>query len=594
MNHKKKSIRFTLFAVLVISAKIGIAHSMENAPFRPAHPESPGTRHHEGHLPSEPGRLHDETVPAEEAEWQRKCKTDADFLASLRKLQWDGYAFKLTKEQKWYLKLQRKSVQGALNKPKEIFFESDHVMRRLFLARVLSTHAIIYGEPGGGKTALAKYFLSIPTLKISDFGGDGKLSVRENSDIFSLQMNQMTSDAVIKGYLDPGESGMENSKGGQERIRSDFDRYRSMIKADGTLIHFEQVLLDEIDKGNPVAFAALMDVLNERVANHGPLQLKVKTKTLVCTSNMTLYELLVFLEKSGMGSTAKPLLDRIPYKILTLNQILDPALRRRYDKLKALARKKARIEQLSEVEIEKRELEAWLKNASSDMHPIDFDLIRALTSEPELPNHHVTESQADLMVSVMDDIAIELKKRYDNMRADTEAKSLARPELDLPVYFPPHIENSRNRPVDRMALAASLFVDLMAAPKELVTDDYILKVAEEGIPFAIESVWRLQDTLTTTVGADPVLRYLENGRVELDYGPAVEALRDMGSDARTKKMYEFAYWEKMQFKEVFEAVVNRVLESQRKSAENLSGTGGSAETLENPEKILASAAASHK
>ena len=174
-----------------------------------------------------------------------------------------------------------KSIRDALRQRSHLFnqnflnLESMHHM--VTVARAFKGNAFIYGPPGGAKSAVVKWIFS-----------------GEKNPAFQLQLHQMRTE---QDFI--GAQNLEEIKKG-----------RVVYNTEGSLVDHECALIDEIEKGNPSALAALLSLLNEREVLLGKEVIKAKTETVFATSNSNLHEFFQQFLESGHRSTAPALLNR--------------------------------------------------------------------------------------------------------------------------------------------------------------------------------------------------------------------------------------------------------------------------------------------
>lgn len=172
-------------------------------------------------------------------------------------------------------------TRDVLRKRKDLFqgqfrqFES--IFHTAHVNRLAQGNVFLYGPPGGAKSKFVRWMFA-----------------NEKEPAFELQMHQMMTEQVFVG--------------GQNYNAAREGRFE--INTEGSLAGFKVALIDEIDKGNPAALAALLSLLNERQVLAGNKVIKSKLETIFSTSNANLYEIHQQFTENGLRSTAAALLNR--------------------------------------------------------------------------------------------------------------------------------------------------------------------------------------------------------------------------------------------------------------------------------------------
>ncbi len=421
------------------------------------------------------------------------------------------------------------------------YFEMDHATRRVVLALMLQTHAFVYGNPGGAKSAIARDLLA--TLSTLANG-------RTKIDAFALQLNQLMNDLSIKGHVDLEHDGKLTIV---ERIKNQ-----------DTLIQFSRGLLDEIDKGNPVALAALLDVLNEKIAQYGAVTVKARTKTVVCTGNMTIYEFLKVFEDQGMAPTATALLDRLVFKVFAHNYPVAPEARQA-GILKGFERSAgAALKELTGP-TDEQEL-ATVTQKPSDLPEVDWVRLGqlALVSARFSPD----------IDGIVDKATEQTRQAYNNLRRTTEQEVTDSGGASLqPIYYPPQIVSMRNiMQYTKQTIAASILLDLMALPDNVLPTPILIKLIQKGIPIDRFSVWRLQDVLLTAAPGDPILEIVSSRSsttYTLRYGGQVDELLKHPLDERERWMLEYIKKERQAFAKIYTDLMASLTRSTNEVSEIL-------------------------
>ncbi len=171
--------------------------------------------------------------------------------------------------------------RDTLRRRKEVFSKKfkqfDAIYHAAHVNRLARGNMFLFGPPGGAKSAFSSWLFS-----------------HELEPAFKLQMHQMMTEQAFVGG--------QNMNKAREGL---FE-----INTQGSLVDFKVALVDELDKGNPAALAALLSLLNEREVLIGNKAVKAKLETLLSTSNANRYEIFEQFAENGMRSTAAALLNR--------------------------------------------------------------------------------------------------------------------------------------------------------------------------------------------------------------------------------------------------------------------------------------------
>lgn len=450
-----------------------------------------------------------------------------------------------------FFRKQREGVRQFLHHLNNRYFEMDHAVRRVLLARMMKSHVFLWGDPGGAKSRLARDILYVPRSQ-----PDGS----SRPDVFAIQLNQLMSDAPIRGFIDPQKFSELKERVKQGILAQNLVTWEH-INNEGTVVHFSAALLDELDKGNPVALAALLDILNEKVAQYGPVSVSVRTDSIIATSNMRVEEFIQTFREQGMESTARALLDRFPFKVLLPNYVTDPQMRKlaieRYGVLstrrarEALANNKFRFEsstaQISQITSDLPEVDwIWLGNIAMGSGRFSKDAL------------YVTE-----------EILHQMRSRFYTIRRKSEADAMEDGGFNGKlVYYPPTIFSMRNiMQFSRDTIATSVFLDLAALPESALPTETLVKLIEEGILIDRLSTWRLQDVILTGAPGDPVITMSPEGKgVTLTYGFQLEELLKDTFDQRQEGILKFIVEER----DAFVAVYSERMASNQLKLEDVS------------------------
>lgn len=183
-----------------------------------------------------------------------------------------------------------KELRDALRSRNRMFHNTFKSLSALehaaHVARSFKGNMFLYGPPGGAKSAVVHWI----------FEG-------ESEPAFQIQLNQMMTEQTFVG----GQN-FEKAKLGEFEINTT-----------GSLADFKVALIDEAEKGNPAALAALLSLLNERKILAGNQVIDAKTETVFATSNSNLPEIKQHFVESGQRSTADAFLNRFQFKCFVYN-----------------------------------------------------------------------------------------------------------------------------------------------------------------------------------------------------------------------------------------------------------------------------------
>lgn len=466
----------------------------------------------------------------------------------------DG-ALKLKKENYEGFDQERTNIQEAFNILTSRFKEADHVIKMKFIGLMSEAHVYLYGEAGSGKSAMSRAIDNMPVL--NPITGEYERSV------FSIQMQQLLGDQPFKGFID------------YEKLSADDkDAYSNMrrkirveeIQNRGTMIQFDRGSIDELEKGNPVSFAAILDVLNEKIAQYGGVTVKVNTKSVTTMSNMTPYELLEMMSQLGMESTAKPFLDRLVYKVYAHNWITDPVLRIAARKDAEKRNQAKKMQYLLDPKSIRSGKDAEELDPDSlidiKLPPVNFSWLGALASRFNL--------EADAF-NVTDQVFDNLRGIYGNKRIDTKAAYAADPHNPsvLPPYFPPFIFSTRNYlEYTDPTIKNSLLLDLMLVPKSVLPSNALLDfMADGGASVSMRSTFRAAQLATTNAVGGAKLTTDGTGKGwTLKWGDQLDKLIQSPLDNAEKANREYINWERQQFTEQWEPIVNKIQDERKTSS----------------------------
>lgn len=471
--------------------------------------------------------------------------TECPFAALTVKMKEDRIV--LTEENHRAFDRERTNLIEAYTTLTQRFKEMDHVVKMKFMALMMETHLYLFGEAGGAKSAISRAIDNMPIWNPE--------TGEYERNVFAIQMQQLLGDQPFKGFIDHEK--LDANQEGQ------YKNLRRKVKAEevqnrGTMIQFERALIDELEKGNPIAAAAILDVLNEKIAQYGGIVVKVNTKSVTTTSNMTPYEFLEMLSSLGMESTAKPFLDRLVFKVYAHNWITDQALRiaakkdaeqrHRDKKLKYLTNPKGIRSGKDAQELDPDSL------IDIKLPPVDFSWLGAWTSRLRM------EPDA---LSVSDQVFNKLRTQYGDKRMETKADYASNPHDPgvLPPYFPPFIFSTRNYlEYTDPTIKTSLLLDLLLVPRSVLSSRALLEfLADGGGTVSMRSTYRDSQLATTNAVGGARLVLGEGGKKwKLEWGKQLDALIASPLDAAEKANRQYIQWEREQYQAAWEPVVEGI------------------------------------
>lgn len=497
---------------------------------------------------------------AQRAHWTHERHVNVESKDGIERL-------KFTKPNRDYFRLQRENLRRAWEILSKEQIEGEHAITRLLEARMLGTHAIFTGGPGSGKSKIARM---IQAMNVAY--PDGTFG----PDVFSLQMNQLTGDAVIRGFYDPEQA--EKVQIERDRLKNNAvdpsaaDSKREISAAHvfnkGTIVHFANAFIDEIDKGNPAALAALLDILNEKVAQYGGITLKVRTESIVFTSNMTLGELVYAFDAVGMRTNALALLDRIPFKVELPNKITDPSKEIDLMLLGTASRRRKASERLQHpmAAFESKDAQATVVNSS--LPPIHLLWLGDLFE-------FGFEFDRDTL-AILGKIKDEVELGFNDLaiRSEQDAAQSAQAGIKKSVFHPPTLFSNRwIAEIMAPSIKISLALQLLLLPEETLPTEHLIKLLERQTYLSIFSLWRLQDAALTASVGDAKLKFeRSSGAVApvatLDYGPETEKLKARQSSSRDREGIEFI----LEQRAIFKRALERALQENQTSVHQVGET----------------------
>ncbi len=433
----------------------------------------------------------------------------------------------------------RHNLRSAMNTINTRYKEMDHVTRRLFLARMMQTHAHISGPPGSAKSAITNAVQNMPIFN--------RHRGEFVNDVWAIQLHQLVGDAAFKGYVDY-EAIKAKAADLKKGLREEH------IQNAGTMVHAEVAIVDELEKGNPIAFATLLDVLNEKVARYGAVTVKVRTKTVAVTSNMSVYEFVAALKELGLESTAKPFLDRLVFKVFAHNYVTDPKLREQLMREQE-ERDEAEADNLLENPLETQTAETAKilmpgEDGKIELPYVDFVWLGLLAKKGMAMDEATTRKMQQLMDGLRSD--------YNDLRATTEAEKAKDKENAPPVYYPPFIFSTRNMmQYGTNTVKTDMLIDLMLMENNQLSSKELAKMLSDGIVVHPTSIYRLHNLVTTAAAGDPSINVAADGtKFELQYGPQIEKLAEHPLDSNERALLGYLIQERALFRGRFESLID--------------------------------------
>jgi MoxR-like ATPase len=378
------------------------------------------------------------------------------------------------------------------------------------VARITKYNIYMYGPPGGAKSGVAGWMIK-----------------GESEPAFELQLNQMMTEQAFIG----GQN-FEKAKQGEFEINTK-----------GSAADFKVVLIDEAEKGNPAALAALLSLLNEREILAGNQKIKAKTETVASTSNANLPELFMHFLTTGQSTTAAAFLNRFQLKAMVYNWL-------------SLEDQKF----LDKRQEERRQAEA-MRMFDPDLDSHELFVAQPVVDWPALRQF------IGILIRPNTEFQIELRNIMNDMRAATN-KAVRESELAFKarredfVYFPSFDYTERLRQQVPSVIYASLMIDFLLS--DLANDDNLERNTNRSIELGPLSLWRAALMLTTVGPGD--MRLVYNDAVEqainIEFGAIDEAnLRD----EREKQLVQNLKNEQTRFRDVFLTHIKGVQASIAKS-----------------------------
>jgi MoxR-like ATPase len=497
--------------------------------------------------------------------------------------------FNPTPEQVALFKQQRAALQALHAKMNDRYKQRDFLVRRMMLARMLGAPIFVYGPPGSAKSASAKDFTHIER---ADPSGKPK------KDVFALQLNELVADTVLKGYLDDAsfssklDSELQKLAHGKQvddpQVREMLEAIKKMMFEKGmaqvsevedeirinnhnTMIEFKDVLLDELDKGNPLVLAALLDILNEKQALYGPVSQESRNELIIATGNKTPYAFIKYFLETGHEETAKALLDRFWFKVFVHNFTTDTLLRRAIRKDGEKRSMDAAASRMMNQRARFGKTKAKRNDFTSDMPDVDLYWLgnfglRRMELTPEA--HQVMETVATEMT--LHTAAKELEGA-SSIKTDDAGR-------EMPRYVASSQGSDRNSTKEADVIKASVWLDLLLLPDDATngirTEDLIETMKHKNlIPVDKFSVYRLENLLLT--GAVGDVRQVaqtdpSHGPVALSYGTQdIETLKTVARTPAELSHLDDIQEDRTFFSTLYQTQIQQVHDRTKKLAEIL-------------------------
>lgn len=358
--------------------------------------------------------------------------------------------------------------------------ESEHAIQRDHLAQMLGANILKFGGPGGAKSVLARQTVFTP---IEQPDGTAR------TEAFAILFNQLQSDAIIRGYIDP------------EQLSSAIIT-PSDVKTNGTMLQARRALGDEIDKASPKTIGAILDLMDadKRIAQFGPITLQARLEFVVLTSNLTPSELLMRARSSNMDENMGALLNRIAFKVWLPNTVLFAASREKILNLSQKSAEKQARKILEDPESRFKSEQALNENYVSHLPSVDFRYLGAIAAAGLRTDTAFTTFAAEL---------------FDNINKTASMSSLAEEQQYLRSYAtglpgapssPASLQSNRDlRNYVVSVIQASLLRDLLLLPEEILPTETLIDRLSQGWNMDEFSAWRMHEFLLTGAPGDLAL-----------------------------------------------------------------------------------------
>jgi len=336
------------------------------------------------------------------------------------------------------------------------------------VARSFKGNMFLYGPPGGAKSGVIKWM----------FKG-------EDEPAFQMQLHQMMTEQAFIG----GQN-FEKAKLGEFEVNTK-----------GSLADFKVALIDEAEKGNPSALAALLSLLNEREILAGNQVIKAVTETVFATSNANLPEIFRHFLENGQGSTAPAFLNRFQFKCFAYNWLPDC----NQAALDARAQKARYLKAIGQAAPTAAKDEIFLTPPT-----LDWDALRLFTN--------VIVNPSPLFMVTFREFVNEMRVETNKaVRASEERHAMNSREEPF-VYFPSCDYTERLRQQIPEVVLISAMIDFLLS--DLANDNQIALETSKQLELGPLSLWRTY-LIMTTVGP---------GEVRLVHNPEAENKIDVAFD----------------------------------------------------------------
>lgn len=429
------------------------------------------------------------------------------------------------------LKAGRGLNQNGINK---ILTESEKIKRRvslfnreilelpmihhaLMVSRIMNGNIFLYGPTGGAKTKLVDWFMS---------GEKGKT--------FQLQMHEMIGENDLIG-----STSLENAEKGLNTKNTE-----------GRLLEAVIALIDEAEKGSPLAYASLFNILSARKALLGNDIVKSRLKTLALTSNANLSEFKETFILNGQPTTADALLNRFHFKAFVYNWLS----RENMVKLLRAENKKTRAKAIAQND-KTRDLES-------------------IFEKPEIVDWKSLENLSENIFEFSDDFEIHLVNFLEDMRVkNNEARILSEVQVQenqgnfSDIYHPSGDLSIRLALEIQRIIKASAFIDFLSSP--LSKNSKVLEFLKTS-RFKLDylSIWRTYLNQTAISPGETSLAFVDDDLgLGVDFSWSVDISR--ARSLREKKLIENVKSEQMRFQLAFKSFLLQIKEGLKISGENL-------------------------
>ena len=416
----------------------------------------------------------------------------------------------------------RSNLRHNVQKLNSKFYEYDHAIKRIYQAMMMGAPVFIYGPPGGAKSDVARNILYALITQ-----SDGTIK----ADVFAIQLHQLVTELSFKGFIDFDKTAKLHSE--IDKAAKILEITKNDVVFEGSMIAFAFALLDEFDKGNPMAYSALLEILNEKIAQHGPITLKSRTRTTVATSNKTPAEVVYLLKRQGQETTADALLDRFLFKVYAANHMANQInlvdllqTKEREKRLKSEDRLVTNYTKRSHASDGVMELDSF----ESELLEVNWEWLEDLMHYG-VSFKRVVLSEIMLFLKKLEEKSVTYYREVERQVHDDAGRKDSRN-----LYYPASGFSNRSIGYATEVIASSIMYELLIIPSEVLSDDDLISMLEEGIDVNYLSLFRLQDMYITAAPGEPrlVLKNDADGD-PLSFYPSLEY--GMGLDTLLKRVY---------------------------------------------------------